>query len=378
MTSGSLVLVRALAACLLALANIPGRRQIVRGPFTTDSASYLAVPANFHLGCEFSLSLWVWLYRPRECRDQDLYVFSTRRTIPFVDEPAKIFPTILFNMLHRNQFFFSYQLDDAGLHFGAYWAEEVRYHEWIHLAMTLDSREFRGYVNGKLVGALATADGSRECSPTNITNTVLHVMGKKSERSTSGMVEHMMLHEHALSQDEIREVMLLHPHSRLPYIHSLLSSQGKYSLEGLSILDWRGHGYLQLSWGLCPEAVCGELCLDEAVVFGGTHRSTRGRDDLHSLLPWKSSLRQDRVFKGVASDVLEPASHLPRPTTNRSALLNESLFHGFPPPAFTGKQLIEYQRIERLYEMAVGLLSGKVSLPNECQDVKGNEIRYSS
>lgn len=280
--------------------------------------------------------------------------------------------------MHRRQFFFSYQLDNEGLHFGAYWGEEVRYHEWIHLAMTLDSDEFRGYVNGKLVGAIAAHGGKdRGCSPTNITNTVLHVMGKKSEQSTPGMVEHLMLHERALRHEEIIDAMKRQPHSRPPYLNSLLESHGRYSLEGLCMLDLRGHGYLQLSWGLCPEVICGQLCIDEAVVIGDALRRHKATHPLPSIPPRISRLRQGRVFRDIPSDA-EPAADLPRPITNKSALLNDSLFHGFPRPELSGRELVEYEEIEKLYESAVRLLSGRTPPQAANPNIGGNRILFIS
>ena len=343
-------------------------QRLLTGPLITDSSTYLALPADLRRGCELSLSLWVWLYRPRACRDEDMYVFSTRKTLPVVEGETIIFPTLIFSMLNRKQFFFSYQLDPTGLHYGAYWGDEVRYHEWTHIAMTLDASELRGYINGELVGSLA-AESNLTCSHSNITNTVIHVMGKKFEKSTPGMVEHFLLHDRALSEEEIGELMATFPHSRPPLLRSLLLAYGKHSLQDLCIPRWKGDYFLQHRWGLCPEVVCGEVCIDEAIFFRDLDKPS-----LKVLLPFLNESRRDgRVFRSIASDY-ELAPDLPRPTTNRSALVNETLFHGFPRPNLSGKQLIEYQRIEDLYDAAVLWLNGRHSKRQGNSTLKGNDL----
>jgi hypothetical protein len=46
-------------------------------------------------------------------------------------------------------------------------------------------------------------------------------------------------------------------------LYRLMREYGKYSLEGFTILDYRRTYYRDIDWGLCPEVICGEVCVEK-------------------------------------------------------------------------------------------------------------------
>jgi len=342
-------------------------RTWLSNPLVTNANTFSSTEQHFVRGCSYTIALWVWLYKPRTFPDHELDVFTTREVESpkklnmFIDEA--LLPSIVFNvggLTERvNKFFFATALDEFG-HYQGFWANyEVRFHEWVHLTMTISEDSFTAYVNGESFGTVYMSPPRRgrqdmycpyltsphaphttvphsisdkvanstkpapavdrlrpysfaPYSPGEaINNTILQVAGKNNGAipSTSGMFfDLIVVRNAAIAPDQVAFIKDRRPPPSDPTLYRLLRAFGKYSLEGFCALDISGYsfGWRQLSWGMCPETVCGLVSIDEKFRLG----PHRGRDsslkvERRSSLS-ASPLSPNRV--GNANEELAPAA----------------------------------------------------------------------
>lgn len=303
--------------------DIDIRRQFAN-PLVTDANVFTNTEQHFVRGCSYTISLWSWLYKPSVLPDHELDIFTTRESEGvsgmFIDEA--LLPAIVFNVGGApdvtNRFFFSATKDDVGNYHGFWVPNEVRYHEWVHLAMTVTEDSLTAYINGEIAGAVIISPprrGNKMYCPYNrapigphtpahsknpaihipesssiksiqdpislapylpseaINNTILQVGGVNRGilPTTAGMfMDLVVIRNAAASPERVKAIMNQRRPPRSTTLYKLLRAFGKYSLQDYSVLEIKGYynGYRQKAWGLCPEAVCGLFSLSEEFHLG--------------------------------------------------------------------------------------------------------------
>lgn len=129
-------------------------QSLFAGPIATDTSTLLNFPQHFVSQCSYTISLWVWIWRPRFHSEADKVVFSSKHIYPRISPHTPLLPAILYNVgVHADKFFFSAaqgrQNDHLGFHRGS-----VRYHEWVHLAMTIENNLLVAYQDGERLDQL--------------------------------------------------------------------------------------------------------------------------------------------------------------------------------------------------------------------------------
>jgi hypothetical protein len=287
---------------------------LIASPLAIDTSTLLNFQQHFTSQCAYTVSLWIWLWRPRQGETTDKVVFTTKEVYPRVSRLPAVLPAIVYNIgALPDQFFFAAAQgraarDYLGLHRG-----HVRYHQWVHLALTVEHNTLRAYQDGELLDAVAYGPG--EIQPLNkcayetnmhvrasggkgdiaqtgkqhkvssgeafydsliadpfaahVNNTVLYVGGQPNslgQHSTAGMVHGLaVLRNLALSPAQVRELSERTRPPPSPHLQALLRQHRIPSLEGLCPVPVAGDWYRQWEWGLCPEVLCGPQCLDENI-----------------------------------------------------------------------------------------------------------------
>lgn len=298
---------------------------LLSGPQVIDSSSLLNFQQHFTSQCAYTVSIWVWIWRPRGGETADKVVFTTKEVYPRVGRLPALLPAIVYNIgAQPDQFFFAAAQgrgtrDYLGLHRG-----RVRYHQWIHLALTVEHNTLYAYQDGELLDGVAY--GPSEIEPLNkcvydtnmhlrtssdrkatvsgektrrvssgeafydslirdpfaahVNNTVLYVGSQPhslGRHSTVGMVHGLVvLRNRALAPAEMRALSERTRPPALPHLQTLLREHRIPSLEGLCPIEVGGDWYMQREWGLCPEAVCGPLCVDDNIYLQDNHRFLAG------------------------------------------------------------------------------------------------------
>jgi hypothetical protein len=116
--------------------------RLLAGPVATDSSTMINFEQHFVRGCSYTVALWIWIWKSKRLgsvNQPEHVVFSTRETFPRLLEAEAVLPSIVFNTgLHPERFFFSATRDDYG-HYHGFWPRfDIRYNEWMHVALTLD------------------------------------------------------------------------------------------------------------------------------------------------------------------------------------------------------------------------------------------------
>eukprot|EP01042_Synura_sphagnicola_P006603 gene6603-8441_t len=62
-----------------------------------------------------------------------------------------------------------------------------------------------------------------------------------------------------------------------PMMPSLMRLNGIFSLENYCVKLWNYNFYLLIEWGICPESVCGEVCIEEKFLLGLTQGKRRSK-----------------------------------------------------------------------------------------------------
>lgn len=306
---------------------------LLSGPLVVDSSTLLNFQQHFTSQCAYTVSIWVWIWRPRNGETVDKVVFTTKEVYPRVGRLPALLPAIVYNIgAQPDQFFFAAAQgrgtrDYLGLHRG-----RVRYHQWIHLALTIEHNTLYAYQDGELLDAVAY--GSSELEPLNkcvydtnmdlrtssdrstaageqkrqrvssgkafydslitdpfaahVNNTVLYVGSQPhslGRHSTVGMVHGLVvLRNRALTPAQMRVLSEQTRPPSLPHLQALLREHRIPSLEGLCPVEVGGDWYRQREWGLCPEAVCGPVCIDDNIyLHDDPSRSARPQTTLTVL-----------------------------------------------------------------------------------------------
>ncbi|KAJ1418481.1 hypothetical protein B484DRAFT_481628, partial [Ochromonadaceae sp. CCMP2298] len=295
---------------------------LITSPVATDSATLLNFPQHFVTHCSYSISMWVWLRRPHKLAHpkEAKVVFSTTR-IPVhgMSIEAPPLPAIIYNTGREDRqgmFFFSLARGEMGDSMGV-WLGEVRYHQWMHLTLSVRGNVLSAYLDGELLGQMGLGERKPAACPYNMQvqvdrggsggsgtasnasastssstasvsssipraphpkaysltdpwathphNTVLQVMGLPGGRHSSLGLAHglVVVRNAALGGKQIAHLMAATAPPRLPTLARLLREYGVPSMEGLCAakLDF----YTEWSWGLCPHMVCSGVCVDEWV-----------------------------------------------------------------------------------------------------------------
>jgi hypothetical protein len=279
----------------------------------TDSRTKLNFPQYFVKGCSYTITLWVWLWkneRHERKNKRESILFSTRQMNPKNNKNDEVLlPAIIFDIMKfPGRFFFSATKDSAGDYSGFSPPQNIRFHEWTHIAMTIKEEYVSAYINGKFqqIAKMAPSTSEvRKCPHTSsirgsnfvsennenvygnneenqeeiISNTIFQVAGGKHIPSIPGMVQDVMIFGNvALSESHIQQVMRSNKPIISKTLKSLMNLYGLYSLEGYSVKQWEDDYFLMNEWGICPVAVCGPVCFDEKFLLGHVNNeSNRSR-----------------------------------------------------------------------------------------------------
>jgi hypothetical protein len=131
--------------------------RVIDGPIATSGNTVLSSAQHFVRGCSYTVALWVWLWKPRRhVSDREYVIFATRPSSHHggdVLEP--VLPAVIFNTrLDPTKLFFSITRDTAGDYSGYLTSVPVRYHEWMHVALTVTHTRLAAIVNGEVASSI--------------------------------------------------------------------------------------------------------------------------------------------------------------------------------------------------------------------------------
>jgi hypothetical protein len=340
---------------------------LIHGPVVLDSSSLFNFERHFVRGCSYTVALWVWIWKKRQYpyseneddETSDKYdsgerepkhqwadahtIFSTRRINPPTSSAEPLVPTLMFNVgrpINHDRVFFAASMDRQGYYTGV-WANNhnvntpspktkgsgesgrIRYHEWVHYALTVNETTLVAYVNGEFSEYVhlfprGSKNSNDVCPYANwtldahsllqnkipdvpVANTIFQVGGNRGEECITGMVQDVIVVSNkALDQTGIHQLMgqEQQPHQQsshrqthvhkprfpLPTMtHMMRDLYNIHSLEGLCTVDWSGDSYLMYSWGLCPDTVCGSICLPEEFFLDIDYVDNHNNHDNHDV-----------------------------------------------------------------------------------------------
>ena len=306
-------------------------KTLIEGTVVMDTSSLMNFAEHVVRGCSYTISLWMWLYKTKELKNrQHIKVFFQFTEI----QPKTVNDSgwdlgLLTNAgsyENQNKFFFSGcrgKNDDDYL--GIWRGGDIRYNEWIHIAITIEGSKLKLYIDGKYIDYIinpkwnATTDDqcvydnnmiitkkdnvningninvnpstTTESSPTSSaipttidqynasllanpwsaypSNMILHLFGISGGRkSIPGMLHQViMIRNYALTAEQ---VILLRDRTEPPLSYSFTKHmrQNKIiNLEGFCPIDITYSFYVMWQWGLCPTWVCGEVCVNSHFYF---------------------------------------------------------------------------------------------------------------
>lgn len=267
---------------------------LVSNPIATDSSTIISFPQHFSRGCSYTISLWVWIWRPKNPYVHEISIFTSRPVFPSLDDQLPLLPAIIANVgSHPDRFFFSLSKDSLGFYTGfTPLGADIKYNEWVHLSLTIFDNLLKVYINGAyidyLVGFSPSAVGlcpydslfvSTEIEASNdsfygqylnslMNNTILQVMGNRGLPSTVGMVQDVwVIRGAALSAEEVQMLVKARPPFKSRSLQQLLRIFDVSSFEDICVRPWQDDFYLSIEWGVCPISVCGQMCIDEAFLL---------------------------------------------------------------------------------------------------------------
>lgn len=291
-----------------------GIQNLLTGPVAFDSTTLLNFPQNFVRGCSYTISLWVWMWKPNRIQNnianqkrEERIIFSAKHVDSNFVSPEydTLLPAIIYNVRSKpGKFFFCAGRDENGDYSGFSPPFDIRYHEWMHIALTTTNDDTSAYLNGKYYsvsrsippkktqqkcpyysytkGDLSDEGGTFSNESIKIVkdstafNTVLEVAGGQGFPSDSGMIQDLtVVRGLALSEGHIQELMNLRKPSIPPTLRKLMRLYGLYSLENYCVLDWEDNYYRMVEWGVCPTQVCGPVCFEEKFLLGLTDGNVR-------------------------------------------------------------------------------------------------------
>ena len=336
-------------------------QQLIPGLLAVDTTTLLNFPQHFVSQCAYTISLWVWIWRPQHVSPsnaQQKVVFTTKEVFPRLSTLPPLLPAIIYNVgVHPDRFFFSaaqgrQHNDYLGFHRG-----KVRYLQWTHLALTVQGNALRAYQDGEFLDSLQYSPAelqhvtkcvyetnmqvhtrkARSPAPggaalnrsvkgdtrparsagalfydrivtdpfaTHANNTVMYVAGKSGslgEHSMTGMLHKLaVVRNRALSDAQIQR---LYTHTQPPQSEALEELLRKYGVSSRTpaqcLLEVVGDFYRALEWRLCPDSVCGPQCVDEAV-YTCTNRNA-ARDIVEPL----QQVAIEEIMRSAASHKVE-------------------------------------------------------------------------
>jgi hypothetical protein len=282
---------------------------LINGPVVTSSSTLLSYQQQFFRGCKYSISLWVWIWKKKKSSPvgQEEIIFSTRESdLRNVDDEHisdEIFPSILFNVgSHPERLFFSISKDKYGGYLGFFPNFNVRFNEWMHLTLTIDDNIMGAYINGKLIEQVLLnhdQSGGRHYCPYypsspmplkkpqfnnsfsilnassinkikyNTNNTILQIGSNKGLTTLTGMFQSFfVVRNSSLSEVAINILMEETYPAPMPTFDKLLKHYGIFSLDNFCPISWENDYFIMAQWGVCPDIVCGSICLDPRFLLG--------------------------------------------------------------------------------------------------------------
>lgn len=303
--------------------------QLVRDPVVISGDMTWKHSMHFYRGCAYSISMWVFLYRPKSS-EYERVIFSTAHLTgtpgsgvdasedEVSDLPPAMLPFVLTGVGtgdDKDRMFVGNTRDPHGMYHG-FWARSgppVMYEEWMHISITVSEDNFlKIYQNGDLAGQSAldyqTGPNDAQCPYNHLTkesdvgpladlteysnNTAFYVMNSHNNivSSTSGLVQQVsVLRNIAVTKKMVRRIQRSTPPPGVDFLVHLLRSYGHYSYNRFSPLEvltesqnyhhssaspsaataWAlGSFYAELDWRVCPQAVCGPVSFNPQWVLG--------------------------------------------------------------------------------------------------------------
>ena len=288
--------------------------KLLVGPAILDSTSLINYDQHFYRSCNYTISLWVWLWKRKRPGNREVPIFTSQASNPNLDKFPPLYPSIIYNVGYtQERFFFSATRDNKGGYEGFWPPVPVRYHEWMHLAISISDKYVMAFINGELFGPVyhnrqtehrisnfCPYSASSPYHSRNMTeylnNTVFHLGGVRGGYSSPGMVQDVIIFKNiSMTQTQIQDIISERRPLTSQFNKRLLKMNGIYSLEDYCPIDWMRNGYVSVRWGLCPDSLCGPICLDEAFLLG--HQSIGGFD-------WNT--HQSIMREGITGQLLVP------------------------------------------------------------------------
>lgn len=221
-------------------------------------------------------------------------------------------------------FFFAATKDARdGSYVGSWSSSEVIYNRWVHLTLVVRMDRIDCYVDGRLTAASShNRPIHREAPPdcpywsgrynvyapedeTVANNTILQIGGVKEGKIMQGMLQDFIIFQNlALEGTEVAELIRLRPPTEIPMFENLLDHYKIARPEKVCLPDWQNNYYLQHSWGLCPDIVCGSICLADnfpGVKKASLHEYNQSAPDINSSKE-KETLSNKKGNKGSVDD----------------------------------------------------------------------------
>lgn len=276
-------------------------------PLVFDSSMMLNYDEHFYRGCEYSISLWVWVWKVRHPQPYvEIPIFTTRILDPSYNKHEELYPSIIYHTSHNpERFFFAFARDKDGGHSGLWTNANMKYQEWVHLTLVSTKSHILTYVNGEESGAAGynsplfpgrnftcpyqdhyssktgpNGDGDDREEDMIVNNTVFQLGGSRNRKGFVGMMSNVQIFRNiAMNLDQVKALYNSFQPRSSPMLSKLLTSYGIYTTEGFCPRAWKGNDYLLYSWGICPESICGPLCIDEGFLTGKSLTGIRMKGD---------------------------------------------------------------------------------------------------
>ena len=275
--------------------------RLVTGPVAVSRTTTLNMPFNFYVGCSYTIMLWAWVWKPSKLPKSEMTLFTTRESIPQSTQQA-LLPSIVYNLgAHPDRMFLS-TLHDKGGNFEGMWGSALPYNQWVHLSLSFEGYKMTLHINGKqyktqlsikrrdetstMTCPVREGGGGGQENEVNLpyvydleNNTIIHIGGVPGG-TMAGILQNMDVFSGvALTTAQINKWMSWHPHMEYPTLESLFGRSYKQLVQPMSIEELKGSVYGLVALGVCPEAVCGPLCVLGEEPLQGVAGGTEGEVD---------------------------------------------------------------------------------------------------
>jgi hypothetical protein len=183
-----------------------------------------------------------------------------------------------------------------------------------------------------------------------IDNTLFQVFGSPHRVNTAGAMHDLaLISNHEASQAEVIKIKAMNPPTGYlddPYWDEMLEAAGIRSLRHVDIpADFKSNHYLQWSLGLCPRAICGEVCVSEEVFLGPS-----------SMLASQIASRNKLILPRLSAWVINPS-------VSSSATFTESVVEEVPSSPY------DMQAIYDQYAQSIDLLEKDIVYLQELESL---------